>query len=416
MRRVNEIGPVWLWLLASTVYVTAACTPGDAEPALAAGDRALGDPVPMTSPAGLGAGEPFLSRASAGVLMSWLEPVEGGHALKFAILRDSVWSGPRLIAEGTNWFVNWADFPSIIELPDGSLAAHWLERSGRQPYAYDVRISFSADGESWTRPTMPHTDGTLTEHGFVSLFPWAGRLGAVWLDGRETGGGHGHAGAMTLRFGTLDRSGVVSDEALLDARVCDCCQTAVAQTSSGPVVAYRDRSADEIRDISVTRLVAGAWTPPQTVHADNWEIAACPVNGPAIAAAGERVAVAWFTGAQDSARVRLAFSDDAGATFGAPVRIDGGDPAGRVDVLLLEDGSAVVSWLEHTDSGAEVRVRHVSRSGLGDPVTVARSSGERASGFPRMVRDGAGLVFAWTRPGDPAEVRTARLPLMLPGR
>jgi hypothetical protein len=217
---------------------------------------------------------------------------------------------------------------------------------------------------------------------------------------------------MTLRHATFSQAGMAGPDVLVDDRVCDCCQTDIAVTSDGPVLVYRDRSEDEVRDISVSRLIGGEWTAPSPVHEDGWVIPGCPVNGPSAAARGRDLAVAWFTAAQDTARVRVAFSSDAGETFAAPVRIDDGDPVGRADVLMLESGQALVTWLERTDGGAEVRVRLVAPDGeTGPSRTVASSSAERASGFPRMARAGDRIVFAWTEPGKAALVRVAEMRL-----
>jgi hypothetical protein len=223
---------------------------------------------------------------------------------------------------------------------------------------------------------------------------------------------------MMLITTTIGTDNSLGSEVGVDDRVCDCCQTAVAIAAGGPVVVYRDRSTDEIRDVYAVRYVDGRWTAPRPVHADGWRIAACPVNGPAVAADGDRVVVAWFTAAGDTARVRVAFSDDGGSTFSSPTRVDNGSPAGRVDVALQADGSALVSWLERTvipgaqggGEGAEVRVRRVRSDGsLAQWATVARSSVARASGFPQMVATARGEVFfAWTAPGNPASIRVAR--------
>ncbi|HUP01016.1 MAG TPA: sialidase family protein [Gemmatimonadota bacterium] len=393
------------------------------------------DPVaaiePLPSPAAPGSGEPHLFGTGPEAWLSWIEPAgeaegesegEAAHALRFAVWDEAGWSEPRTVAQGGNWFVNWADFPSLVRLPDGGLAAHWLARIGPETYAYEVRIATSEDaGATWSEPIVPHRDGTPTEHGFVSLFPAPGGagLGAVWLDGRnfaaagepETGEGASHdaGGAeMTLRYAVIGPDGSLADETLLDGRACECCQTGAAVTARGPVVVYRDRSADEVRDIAVIRLVDGRWTVPRTVHDDGWEIAACPVNGPAIAADRERVAVAWFTAAGDTARVLLAFSDDAGATFGPPARIDEGAPAGRVDVALLSDGSALATWIERAGGEAAVRVRRVGAHGTPGPaVRVAATTEDRASGFPQMALAGERVLFAWTEPGEPSRVRVA---------
>ena len=137
------------------------------------------------------------------------------------------------------------------------------------------------------------------------------------------------------------------------------------------------------------------------------------MNGPALASRGDTVAIAWFTGAQDTARVRVAFSVDGGKTFTAPVRVDGGTPAGRVGIVLDANGDALVSWLEQVPpEDAEVRVRRVARSAeMGAPLTVSRTKAARASGFPRIARTGDVLVAAWTVPGDSARVMVGRLAL-----
>lgn len=377
---------------------------------------AFAAPAVVETPAAAGAAQPFVSAARNGeALLSWIEPAaDTGHVVRFSRWTGSAWTAPSTIAAGTDFFVNWADFPSIVEMPDGRLAAHWLQRTSPGRYSYGVRVAFSSDaGESWSGPISPHTDGTHTEHGFVSLFPVEGALGAVWLDGRNfaASGNAEHGGSsaeMTLRYARLAGDGALHDERLLDGRTCECCQTDAAITARGPVVVYRDRAPGEVRDIAILRHVAGSWTEPAIVHADGWVFPGCPVNGPAVAAEGDHVAVAWFTAARDTPRVRLAFSGDAGASFSAPVEIDGGDPAGRVDLILLEDGSALVSWIERTGEAAEVRARVVSTDRVAHPAwTVASASAERAGGFPRMARTAAGILFAWTEPGQPSALRSA---------
>jgi hypothetical protein len=291
------------------------------------------------------------------VYLSWIDRTPDNlFTLRFSVREGTGWSKAQTIAEGRNWFVNWADFPSLAALPDGTLAAHWLVKSGAGTYAYDVHVARSPDGgKTWTPPVRPHRDATQTEHGFVSMFPARGGrlLGAIWLDGREmkaddVGGGHGHGhGDMTLRYAALTPDGKPAEEAMLDARVCECCQTSAASTRDGAVVVYRDRSREEVRDIGVVRLFKGRWTQPRVLHADGWKIDACPVNGPSVASDGAlRVAATWYTAAQEKPRVRVAFSADQGETFAAPAMVSDGTPAGRVSVVMLGDGSAVVSWLE----------------------------------------------------------------------
>ena len=349
---------------------------------------------PLRSPAPAGSAQPQLATGADGTTyLSWLEKSGAdGHRFRFSMLApgEITWSKAVTIAEGTGFFANWADVPSMAIGEDGMIAAHWMQVSGGGKYAYDVRVSTSDDGgRTWSTPFTPHRDGKAAEHGFGSFFriPDSG-LALVWLDGRSEG-------QMSLRAARINARGA-GDEMLVDDLVCDCCPTAAIQTSRGPVIAYRDRSATEVRDIYVTRLENGRWARGRPAVQDNWQIAACPVNGPSLAAAGDRVALAWFAAPGGNARVRVAFSTDAAATFGPPVQVDEGNPLGRAATVLLPDGAALVGWVEQREQGAEFRVRRVSPDGRSDAsIKIASLAAGRASGYPRIARAGNRLIFAW---------------------
>jgi hypothetical protein len=405
----------------AAVMFLAACSGGEAP------QQSIGAITPIDAPAGPLSGEPNLAVDSKGrVYLSWLErKADSTVALHLSVREDGQWSAPATVTARSDLFVNWADFPSVFVAPSGRVVMHWLQKRAGGKYSYDVITRQSTDGgTTWSEPRILHDDNVAAEHGFVSFFAADGdSVEAVWLDGRATaGGGHDNhvapRGAMQLGNARIGPDGGIAPSTLIDDRICDCCQTSAAMTSRGPVVVYRDRSPDEIRDIGILRRVDGTWMQPALVHADNWHIEGCPVNGPAIIADGERVAVAWFTGARDTARVNVAFSSDAGTTFSAPVRVDDGNPAGRVDVEFAPDGQALVTWLERVgDSGAEVRLRSVATDGAASAaIVVASSAAARTSGFPRLIRNGHELVFAWTQPGDTARVRMAVASLSKPER
>lgn len=367
----------------------------------------------VSSPAGPNSAQPQLSSLGDRVVLSWVERSGDTATLRFSERTDNGWTEARTVAAGANWFVNWADVPSVIPLQHESMAAHWLQKSAASTYAYDVRLAFSRDrGRTWSASVTPHHDGTRTEHGFASLFPMPGQgLGLAWLDGRQMNeGSHEgmNGGDMSLRGALFAPDGNQASEIAIDDRVCECCPSAAAVTADGPIVAFRNRTSDEIRDIYVSRLVGGKWTEPQAVHNDNWRIAACPVNGPALSAKGRDVAIAWFTAVGDEGHVYAAFSSDAAATFGAPVRIDDVGAVGRVDVELLPDGSAVVSWIEFADQRSEFRIRRAERSGSRSAsLAVSGIASGRSSGYPRLARRGQELVFAWTDARNPSQVQTA---------
>lgn len=363
--------------------------------------------TPWPLPVATAAAQPDLVSTHDGrLLLSWIEPQGQAHALKFATYANGAWSEVQLIAQGGDWFVNWADTPHVAATADGALWAHWLQKSADATYAYDVVMSRSSDGgRTWSKPMRVNDDGEPAEHGFVSLWPAANdRIGIVWLDGREaSGAGHGghegHGGAMTLRAAAFDARLQRHDETRVDAMTCDCCQTDVAATARGALLVFRDRTPEEIRDIYATRLQGGQWRSPQAVHADNWTMPACPVNGPSVAARGDDVLVGWYTAAGGVPALKLARSRDAGNRFDAPVVLDQGEVVqGRIDVAF--DGEAAwATWLREDAAGQSLQlVRYTpDLSRELQRMEVARLQGRgRGTGFPQLVVQEGVAYLVWT--------------------
>ena len=378
------------------------------------------DPQPpreMAVAAGEGSAQPHLDLSENGaVVLSWLEPAGDGYALRLSTSTGDAWSTPGTVASGADWFVNWADFPSVTPIGGDVLAAHWLVYQ-QQGFGYDAVLSMSTDGgASWREPFPLHIDGTDTEHGFVTLFPWQDGLAAVWLDGRNMiqdgefafENAAGEPLGMSLQFALFGARGERLAAEEVDALACDCCQTDVALSGGDALLAYRDRTTDEVRDIVLRRLTAEGWQPTVTLAPDNWVIEACPINGPAIAARDDQVAVAWFSAADDRPLVNLVRSSDGGRTFGDAIEVDAAGSFGHVDVAALGNGETAVSWLRSEGDGLALTIRLISRSGEpGEPIAVALIDAARPLDFPQMVFDGRQLTFAWTDFGEVQRVRTA---------
>ena len=385
-------------------------------------------PLPGAVP-GTSAADLTLSHAGT-IMLSWIDTQPGRrHSFRYSTwdTGQQRWTrAPMTIAIGNRMFVNWADTPHIAASLDGAIWAHWLQKSGEAPSAYDIALVRSPDGANWSPPLVPHDDGTRTQHGFASLWPHGtDLLGIAWLDGRATaGGGHaghethdpaGHAGggAIALRAALVDPAQRLVLESVIDTRVCDCCPTSVALTSRGPLLFYRGRRPDEIRDVLVSRLEGNVWTAPRRVHADDWRVQGCPVNGPSAAGHGHAVVAAWYTQGGGEPELRMAHSADAGDSFDPPQVLDsGGNVLGRVAVAL--DGhQAAALWLREEAQGQSLWYARftpdLSRE-LGRQQVASLQARGHASGFPRLVLH-AGIAHAvWTDVVDGRpQLRGARL-------
>lgn len=355
----------------------------------------------IETPAGDSSMAPFLFADEKDLLhFSWIEKKGKFAILKHSSFENRKWSDAKKIASGENWFVNWADFPSICADGKNNLIAHYLEKSDSGKFTYDVKYVLSSDnGNTWSAPQILNKDGKLAEHGFVSIKPYKENYFMSWLDGRNTVTDHSHAGhamhqgEMTLRATIIKKDGTVLDEWQLDSRVCDCCQTSVAITDNGPVVVYRDRSADEIRDIYIVRWENGNWTAPKAIYKDGWKIEGCPVNGPQIDAIGNHLAIGWFTTKGKEPEVKIIFSNDGGATMSKAIKVNENKPLGRVAVKMMDKKSAMITWME----GNAIKAMQVNKTGeKGKSVLVASSSESRSAGFPQMAKLGDKFIFAWT--------------------
>ena len=367
----------------------------------------------LTSPAKESSALPHLMSNKDVALLSWVETSGDTMAtMKYSELVDGKWQSSKNILTGTDWFVNWADYPMITE-NNGSLWSHVLKKSTAGTYSYDIKMNVKPKGATEWKTDLPlHTDGTPTEHGFVSIVPYNDHFFVNWLDGRNTEENEaGERGAMSLRAGVVSVTGEMLEEYELDARTCDCCQTTSVITDNGPIVIYRDRSANEIRDISIVRQVTGEWTAPKAIHEDNWQIKGCPVNGPKVDALGNNVVVAWFTGAENAPKVQVSFSTDGGEVFTAPIVIAEGVIMGRVDVLWTDEDNAVVSWMEANDKSALFKAMIVRKDGTtSQQQVITKMADSRKSGFPQMEMVEETLYFAWTEQvAAVTQVRTAKM-------
>ena len=358
----------------------------------------------MTPPVSDDSMQPYLSVHGSELLMSWTEQENDSvFVLCFSRFNNDKWSEKTVIKQGENWFVNWADFPSIYG-NNKNLISYYLKKSDAETYAYDIFLRQSTDsGKHWDIENKLHSDTTKTEHGFVSMTPsHTDSFFITWLDGRNTkstGHDHGHGGgggAMQIRVAEVMSDGNIKNEFELDSRTCDCCQTSTSLTDDGPIVVWRDRSDQEIRDIYYSKFKDGSWSKSKPVFQDNWKINGCPVNGPKVAVTGTSVAAAWFTAAENIPKVKLSFSKDAGNNFMDPIEINQEKAIGRVDLLMLDQETALISWMESSEDRALLKIAKVGIDGNIEKIfTAAEIAASRSTGFPQMELVDGQIYMAW---------------------
>ena len=345
--------------------------------------------------------QPNLVSSNGALSLSWISSKNKNKAsLHFSQFKKGKWIKPQKIANGSDWFVNWADFPAHA-INEDLIITSYLKKSDSGTYTYDVILNLQKlSGEKIKKDFLLNTDGVKAEHGFVSIIPNNNKgFFITWLDGRNTVEKKldGHHKPMTIRFAEITNTGEVINESELDEAACDCCQTSIAMTNNGPIVVYRDRSENEVRDIYTIRNINGVWEEPNPLHNDGWIINGCPVNGPKVAVNSTNLAIAWFTVVNDNPIVNVSFSKTNGYSFGTPFKLNDLDAIGRVDVAFLNNEEVIVSYMEVDDIGTYLRIKKVSVNGeISKPITVSKIDGGRNTGVPQLEIINNEIFIVWT--------------------
>ena len=357
-------------------------------------------------------------------VVSWQQKqADGCHALELVVVNTApdkpVIGAKKTAARGCDWFVNWADFPSVAIADNGDWVTHFLQRHPEGKYAYNIMVTRSLDrGEHWQPPFRLHDDNSPTEHGFVALAPAGGEtVLAAWLDGRkmyrgadtdQKATGHDahahHNDQMSLRSTLIHRGAKLSSAQEIDANVCSCCNNDLARTSTAHQLVFRNRSAEETRDIGTAFWQGGRWQSQGIVHDDGWKIAGCPVNGPAVASpfagssASAQNLVVWTTMSKDRLEVRAKLRGEGSAS--AMVTLDAGENVlGRVDAAPWGDSQWLVSWLGAAPAGQSALIVAVldQRLRVLEKHTIATLASGRNIGMPRLatLKDHRALLL-WT--------------------
>ena len=352
---------------------------------------------------------PAVGSSDAGALQVAAGPVLFGGTLSPLPLPRPLLSDATkpLFARG-----HWADLPFACRLTSGGLLVGTPQPIGGDELGYGLRLGLEVDGPPALDLGWIHRDQSDVLHGFGQALPLrTGGAEVIWVDDRDGD----QVPSMALYRRQVDALGVLGEETKLDGSICDCCPPDLVELPDGSlVVAYRHRSTDNIRDIFLSRRDPrdAAWSIPTAVHEDGWKLDGCPVNGPAVAATADVLAVAWFTqaGASGTREIRVAFSSDGGRTFGEPYSVVAQDTNGRVAIVAAaatpEDDRFLLVHLAQNHDAEASGLESSWRAGLVRPdgavsdfALVAEVDGSRSSGRLDLVLAAPGTVQAvWAGP------------------
>jgi hypothetical protein len=348
-----------------------------------------------------GSGQSHISKFEDSLVISWLEPLNESIGLYYQVFDDELNRGTRnLVASGDDWFVNWADFPSVTPINSDLWVSHWLVYQ-EDFLGYDARYAVSSDGgQTWSQARTLHENLLPVEHGFVEIFPINNGFAAVWLDGENYAIQDMNTTQGTiLKYAEFDIYGNKQFEQGIDTLVCDCCQPDISQDDIATYIVYRDRSEQNIRDIKLMiKPHEGQWGEVISLPDDNWFIEGCPVNGPSLASSGQGLGVSWYTNVNDIPKIRFAYFDHQDNAFTSELDVEEGAPWGYVDTAYDPyNDNFIVSWLRSGSTGVELVAASIGSSGMLNKENILFSSQiSYPLDFPKIEIIGDKLVATWT--------------------
>lgn len=289
--------------------------------------------------------------------------------------------------------------PKIALGPEGQIYVSWSEPLTK-PYTGYVRFARSTDGgRHFSAPVTVNHDLAPITHRFDALaVAGNGDVVVAWIDGRDEvrarAAGRSYLGKAIFYSWSVDGGRTfASDHKLMD-HSCECCRIALAQEPDGKVATFfRGVFDDDIRDHAFAVLrTDGKVDPPERATFSNWQIAACPHQGPGLVIGGNGVRHAVWYEASHGPAVWYGQLDP-----GHPPRHKlklGGPSASHAHVAV--DGRTVwVAWNQVNDTGYQLmlRVSHDDGVRFGPARAIATST--RAVYSPQLLVHAGRAYVAW---------------------
>ncbi|GGD70897.1 hypothetical protein GCM10011514_38720 [Emticicia aquatilis] len=300
---------------------------------------------------------PLLAKTPKGeVMLSWTEKdLQGITSFCVAFSKDNgkTFGDKKTIYSGAGIGNSRMMRARVLAKKDGSLVAVFTNSTASQPAgggrggrSSNIMYCVSKDGGStWTAPAPVDSDPKqgIVRGFFDAIVMSNDEIAVVYLKDVANSTKHEE---RDLRL-VVTKNGVMQPEKLIDPVVCDCCPINMLIDANGALnIVYRDNN-DDIRDMAriVSTDNAESFSKPQIIYNDGWKILGCPHSGAVSSTYGKSALVAWFSGAEKEAGVRLATRE------GKKLFVLE-DASAKNPYLVDSPKSAVMLWEQNAENGA----------------------------------------------------------------
>jgi len=327
---------------------------------------------------------------------------QGEHVMIYRSADEGqTWSAPAAVnAQPEAISADGENRPKIAFAADGGLLVSWTHPFTK-PNTGSVRFARADDGVHFAAPVTVHQDKAVITHRFESLLTTPdNKVMLAWIDKRDLEAAKGsktpYRGAAIYAAMSTDGGRSFLPEYKLADYSCECCRVTSALDHDGtPLFMWRHVYAPNERDHALARLKPdGTVESVQRATFDRWQVDGCPHHGPSLVvdAKGVRHAV-WFNQKDGEGHVFYGRLEKS-----AEIKIDGqrtvGGPRAAHADLAAAGNKLAIAWKEFDGERTQLRAL-ISGDGGKSFDEMQLASTDAASDQPRVIRRKDKLFVFW---------------------
>jgi len=274
----------------------------------------------------------------------------------------------------------------------------------------DIKFARSMNfGKSFGPAIRVNDDKGKASQSFFSMeVAPDGKIFTAWLDGRDKKSGKSGTSSFYIAR-SVDQGKSFEKNIKVSGDVCPCCRAALAFGDNGEIFAsWRHVYENNERIIVVATSLDGGqtWTNPVKVTKEGWKVNGCAHSGPTMKYVNGKIFISWYTGKDDKAAIKLAYSSNGGNSFNLIEDIHGRTlDANHPNMIINEKEVWIIfQGRDPNQSGGWGRekawfVRVKSDNEISKPSPLP-STGDGVA-YPYLVKGNGGRIYAtWTEVGQ----------------